>query len=430
MFKRCFLLLSMLIVLCPVVSIAVAQDKPLVSQELALACLDTVWNTINEQHFDSTFGGLNWDQVYTDYRQRILSVESDDELTATLNEMVQELGLSHYAVFKLSEKKGGIPIISEGSLGLEARIIDGETVVTRVLDSYPASAHGLKLGMVLTRINGESVTDLLAEISEGQTPQANERDRLNALCDAVQKQFYGEPGDTVTLSYLNYNGHEHHATLTMQSRGAGHKIDDGFPPVYVDFEVRRLDGNIGYIFFNAFLPPADSLFINAIRGMLDIDGLIIDIRGNPGGMHTVGETIASTLMSDSTLFSIFEYRDSVVEVMVGPDGEMYTGPVVILIDVTNGSASERFSGCMQSIGRASIIGEQSSGSVGPSNMTELPNGATLMYLVAQSKTSDGTILEGRGVVPNITVHRNETDLQYGIDTQLEAAVKFLHSQKE
>ena len=98
---------------------------------------------------------------------------------------------------------------------------------------------------------------------------------------------------------------------------------------------------------------------------------------------------------------------------------------MILIDVMNGSASERFSACMQSVGRATIIGERSSGSVGPSDIKELPNGASFMYLVAQSLTPDGTVLEGHGVIPDITVPLDKEALLNGVDTQIEQAVAYL-----
>ena len=113
--------------------------------------------------------------------------------------------------------------------------------------------------------------------------------------------------------------------------------------------------------------------------------------------------------------------------MVEPTGKTYDGPVVVMIDVLNGSASERFSGCIQSIGRAVVIGERSSGSVGPSDVKKLPNGASFMYLIAQSLTPDGTVLEGHGVIPDIVVSLDRQALLQGRDTQLERAVEYIKS---
>jgi carboxyl-terminal processing protease len=128
------------------------------------------------------------------------------------------------------------------------------------------------------------------------------------------------------------------------------------------------------------------------------------------------------------VFSVFQYRDSTSQVVLEPDPPVFTGPIAILIDVRNASASERFTACMQSIGRAKIIGERSSGSVGPSDVKLLPNGASLMYLVAQSLTPDGTVLEGRGVIPDIEAPLDRAALLKGVDTQIEKAKVYLEGQ--
>jgi carboxyl-terminal processing protease len=198
--------------------------------------------------------------------------------------------------------------------------------------------------------------------------------------------------------------------------------------VFLDFEAERIGNDIGYIYFSAFVPPADSLFRAALESLGDIRGLIIDLRGNPGGMHEIGEAIASKFVRERTLFSVFRYRDSTREVSVEPEPPLFTGPVAILIDVMNGSASERFSACMQSIGRAKIIGERSPGSVGPADVKRLPNGASFMYLVAQSTTPDGTVLEGRGVVPDITAPLDRAALFRGVDSQIERAALYLENE--
>ena len=96
-----------------------------------------------------------------------------------------------------------------------------------------------------------------------------------------------------------------------------------------------------------------------------------------------------------------------------------------MVDVMNGSASERFAGCIQSIGRAVVIGERSPGSVGPSELKELPNGASFLYVIAQSLTPDGTVLEGHGVIPDITVSLDRVALLDGTDTQLARAIKYI-----
>jgi C-terminal peptidase prc len=345
-----------------------------------------------------------------------------------MNAMLRELKLSHYAVFRVDDKqRSGMPLLSPASIGVDLRLFGSEAVITSVDTDFPAAQAGIKPGYVVDRIHGTPVRILLDESATRHIPYHSERRKISDMCDEVVRQCYGQPGDTVTISYKDADGVEHDVTLSMKTRERGVKIAEEFPIVYVDFRSERLNDNIGYIFFNAFVPPVDSLFLDALEKLRGVKGLIIDIRGNPGGMHEIGEAIASKFVSQETLFSVFRYRDSISQVAVEPDPPFFGGPVAILIDVMNASASERFSACMKSIGKAKIIGEQSSGAVGPSDVKRLPNGASFMYLVAQSLTPDGTVLEGRGVIPDLTVPLDRTALLEGRDTQIERAITYLKS---
>jgi len=87
------------------------------------------------------------------------------------------------------------------------------------------------------------------------------------------------------------------------------------------------------------------------------------------------------------------------------------------------SSAEEFSGALQAIGRAVVVGERSAGICVVADMLELPNGAVLMYPYGQTRTADGTVLEGRGVIPDIEVSLDRASLLEGRDPQLEAAIE-------
>jgi C-terminal processing protease CtpA/Prc len=93
------------------------------------------------------------------------------------------------------------------------------------------------------------------------------------------------------------------------------------------------------------------------------------------------------------------------------------------------SSSEFFAACTQAVGRSVVIGERSPGSVGPAKLLPLPNGAIFIYPEAQETTLDGTILEDHGVVPDIEVALDRALLSQGIDSQLEAAIRFLEQEQ-
>ncbi len=81
------------------------------------------------------------------------------------------------------------------------------------------------------------------------------------------------------------------------------------PPVFVEFEARRLEGNIGYIWFNHFAPPVDKAFISVLKTMRDTRGLIFDVRSNPGGYFRVMDTIIEQLITVKTPLYRFRFRD-------------------------------------------------------------------------------------------------------------------------
>ena len=389
---------------------------------------DTVWQTVNEHHYDSTFGGLDWNEIYDRYYDLVANVKDDAGFMEIVNKMLAELKLSHYAVFHVEElAASGSPLISDGTIGLDIRLLDDKAVVTSVKAGFPAAEAGLKIGYVLESIDGVSVDQIITEVESREIPICNDRKRLSDIADNICGRFFGDAGTSISLTFRDELNNLHEAKLIKEQRLGETIIDESLPPFYVDFHNVRLEGNIGYVSFTAFLPPVDEYFSQVIDTMGDMRGLIIDIRGNPGGMHEVGEAIVSKLIQEETLFSIFRYRNRTEEVVVRPNGKTYDGPVVVMIDVMNASASERFSGCIQSIGRAVIIGERSSGSVGPSDVKKLPNGASFMYLIAQSLTPDGTVLEGHGVIPDITVGLDRQALLRGQDTQLDRAMDYVKS---
>jgi tricorn protease len=90
--------------------------------------------------------------------------------------------------------------------------------------------------------------------------------------------------------------------------------------------------------------------------------------------------------------------------------------------------SEEFSGSLQALGRATIVGSHTPGVCLNGNIVPLPKGAILVYPFGQPRTQDGRVLENNGVVPDIAVTLDRQQLLQGIDAQLEAAIEYLAEQ--
>lgn len=196
------------------------------------------------------------------------------------------------------------------------------------------------------------------------------------------------------------------------------------PPAYLEFESRHLENGIGYIRFNTFHEDLIPDMVQAVDDMRDAPGIIIDLRGNPGGDPTTAEQLAAQFLAGQVSFGSFRIRDGSIPRMV--EGKnIYTGPLVILIDALSFSGSEYFASNMQAIERAVIIGERSPGGLTGMNITRLPNDALLGYPVVQLITPDGRVLEGYGVIPDIPVDLDRGQLLKGVDAQLQAAIQYI-----
>jgi carboxyl-terminal processing protease len=386
---------------------------------------EIAWRVVNDRYFDPTFGGLDWQGVHDRYRRQV-TFAGGANYYRLVNEMLWQLDVSHLAVVPANYWPMVEPtVMAGGSTGLDVRLLDGEAVVTAVEPGSPAAGAGLRPGHVLLSIDGAPVAELAAETEAGLAPPDNERSRVEAITSDLLAHLYGPPGSDVTLVYLDEQGRQWKRRVERRSRPGKTATAPGFPANYVTFESRRLAGGIGYIRFNWFHAELAETLPRTIASMHDAPGLIIDLRGNPGGMRQAAIAGAAQLVGERTRCSTLTSRDGTRDIVLEPAGDGYQGPVVVLIDVMSKSSSEFFAACTQSIGRSVVVGERSPGSVGPAEIMALPNGATFIYPVARETTLDGTVLEGHGVIPDIDVALDRALLAQGIDSQLKAAVGYL-----
>lgn len=366
---------------------------------------DTVWRTINDEYFDPSFGGLDWQAIGEEYRQRLATVQDDDTFwRQVLNPMLWELGVSHMAALPPELAILIDPMtFATGSLGVDVRPIDGMAVVTDVVEGSPAAEAGFELGFVITSVDGWTLEDMAA--NSVPSPPYNGRHEQAAAVQELRALLYGETGSEVVVEYLEGNDQPQRATLQYAVRrdSACAELDPSTPPACGEIEVRRLANDIGHLRFSGFLGAVLDGVLQAIDELHDAPALIIDLRGNPGGQFFVRAGIASQLVGEPKLFMRYRYRDGWEAAFLEPVPDAYAGELVILVDELSASSSEEFSGSLQALGRATIVGSQTPGRCLVMNIVSLPYGALLVYPFGQSRTPDGRVLEDNGVVPDLSV---------------------------
>jgi carboxyl-terminal processing protease len=185
--------------------------------------------------------------------------------------------------------------------------------------------------------------------------------------------------------------------------------------------------------FNVWMAAVDAPFQKAVDRFRSADGIVLDLRGNPGGLAAMIMGISGHFVSERRPLGIMKTRSNELRFVVNPREvdaagrpvPVYSGPVAILVDSMSGSASECFAGGMQSIGRVRVFGQTSMGQALPALFDKLPNGDVLIHAYGDFVTADGTRLEGRGVIPDERLPVAREDLLAGRDRALEAALTWI-----
>lgn len=403
---------------------AVAEKSKTDATDLRRQTFDIVWNTINEKHYDPTFGGVDWAKVRQTYQPKAMAAQSDAQFHAVLRQMLNELKLSHFNVYQTSSQTETVES-GDGIIGIDLKIIDGKPVISRVEKGSTAETSGLKTGFSIEKINGKTVTEILAPLEKSLTEQGqNERVKNLYKEKTLISLMGGKPDSVAEIEALNArNQPQVFSVKRYTAKSEMSEALGNFPPQEVIFEAKRLDGNIGYIRFNIWVIPQMQKIRAAIRDFADAKGIVFDLRGNPGGVGGMAPGIAGLLVKEQTSLGSMKARETEQKFIVYPQAIPFEGKIVILTDYGSASTSEVFAAGMQEIGRAEIIGERSAGAVLPSVFTVLPTKAIFQYVISDYKSPKNILIEKRGVTPDVEVKQTRQALLEGRDLPLDEAVR-------
>ncbi len=389
------------------------------SETARLDTFETVWKTVNDTFFDQAFNGVNWRAIHDKYLPLAKGDAQSEDFHKLLNRMVQELHLSHFKVVPPTGVRTLSSRASEsgnGSIGLSVQYVGNQMLAAAVKKDSPAALAGIRPGFVLRRVNGKTPDELYAEYRKENTG-FQLREKL-ARARSVSGELAGKSDTKVDLEFSDANDKSLKLELTRKAQTVGNQLE---------FESKKLNGNIGYIKFNLFFGDLLLKFAAALNELRDTKALIIDLRGNPGGAGDLAPALANLLCKSPGSLGSFKYRYETTQYAYAGLGERaYKGKIVILTDEGTGSTSEVFAGGMQSNKRAVVVGSPSAGAVLPSLVALLPTGGVLQYVVASFQTSDGTTLEGRGIVPDIAAETTRRGLLTGRDEIFETSLKFIN----
>ena len=389
-----------------------------------LESFDLVWSAIRDTHWQKAPGGLDWDAIRAEFRPRVEQAATPAEARAAMQQMLARLKQTHFAIVpgavysSIAEEVGG-----EGETGIDLRVLDGQAVVTSVESGSPAQRAGVRPGWVIQAARGREWKTLI-EAGRGAPELELTRSLLNRLT--------GPEGASIDVSFDT--GGTAATTLRLElAAGRGTLAEFGnLPPTRVWYEERRL-GATAYVAFNVFLdiPRLIPAFEKTVTGCQPCDGLILDLRGNPGGIGGMAMGMAGFLVEKpNQRLGVMSMRDATLNFVINPRPNVFTGPVAVLIDGTSASTAEILAGGLRDLGRARVFGTRSAAAALPSVFTRLPNGDGFQYAVANYVSQGGQTLEGNGVTPDEEVRLTRESLLAGRDAVGDAALAWIRRQQK
>lgn len=389
-------------------------DSTQLSLDVRRKTFDLVWETVRASYYDASFKGVNWDGVRAIYLPEVERVADSDGFHALLNNMVKELKESHLSVIPPPKAKNAGGVSAQANIGIELELIEGQIIVTQVERDSPASKAGIQIGERLVSVDDTTVERIYQQFLKVQTIDSAEL-RATQRALSVMRKLLGAPGTKVKLKLYDRKNRVRQVILERMPSATHGAVK---PATF-----RKIKPSVGYLQIPIWAGKLDKQLDEVFQDCAGCQTLIIDLRGNIGGVGALALGLAKRLMSHDGSLGELRYRDRKESYKFpGAGDQAFKGKVIVLIDAKSASSSELFAAGLQDAGRAAVIGTRSAGAVLLSLIKPLPTGGSMLYPIADVFTPKGTRLEGRGVIPDIEVKMRRQALTEGRDLVLEAAI--------
>ncbi len=359
----------------------------------------------------SDFSTLN--EIFTVLQQDYVEpdrVDSDQLFEAAVNGMFKALGDPHSTYIDPNTYAIGRDDFSGAFHGIGATVaLQGEfVVIVRAMPNTPAERAGLKAGDAILSVNGEN--------AEGW-----------AVDKAVIK-IRGPRGSTVMLRVKHVDGsiadveliRDEITVASVDNLPPGGTLRDASGSEVTDFGYMRIRS------FTNRTPKELSEAVTAAKGK-GARGLIIDVRGNPGGLLNETAQTADMFLDSGIIVTQVDRAGTERTIQARAGNEITNLPVVVVQDEFSASGSELLAAALQENGRATVVGARSFGKGTVNHARELSNGGAVYVSIARWLTPARHQIEGQGVTPDVEVALTADDIQAQRDVAIQRAVDVLRS---
>lgn len=352
---------------------------------------DNVWQTVKNNYYDPSMNHQSWSRWKEHYHGKI---KTDEDAKVAIDTMLASLD-DPYSKYmdkrEYSDQNSSIDSKITG-IGVNIASVSGKVEIINVMEGTPAQAANLQSGDIIIDIDGKTVNGLpLSDVA--------------ALVKGPENTF-------LQMTILRNN--------------------DKFVKKIVRKEIKiktvksAMDKNIGYIQISSFLGTSTpNEFIEAVEKTKDADGLILDLRGNTGGLLPNAIFIANLFIPDGNLVSIVGRNNYRYDIYAQDTEFEIDKPMIVLVDGASASASEILSGALKDYKKAKLLGTKTFGKGMVQKIMPLPNETGLNLTIAKYLTPGGADINKTGISPDIEVKLTLDDLKNKKDTQLETAKAIL-----
>ena len=344
----------------------------------------TAWETINNKfYFRENFKLKSWEKKFDN---KIKSVEDSHKY---INKLISKLNDPYTRFLNKEEFDSEMKILSSSKLtGIGIKLSSQKPVVLDVLSESPAQNVDIRTDDYIVSVNGKSTFGLSTF-------------QIAAL-------IHGKPGNTVTVKLKR--GHE-----VLEKSVIFKELN------FKSVTSELLPDNILLIKVDSFIPENTSrLFKEELLKHGNLNGIIVDLRNNSGGLMKNAIDIADLFLSAGKIVS------TVTKTSVSNDyansSQLYKNGLVVLVNENTASASEILTSALKENNRAYVIGRKTFGKGLVQEIVKLPDGSALHVTCAVYLTPNGNFLNKKGIIPNEIVSDN--------DRQIKRAAEILLAQKD
>ena len=358
---------------------------------------DKTWKVINREYYEPSLNHQNWYRWKEHYKNKI---KTDEDARIAIDTMIASLDEPYTRFMPKKDFEDLTTSITSKIYGIGVNIYSnaGKIEIFNVMPATPADFAQLKQGDIITAVNGKDINGM--NVSD------------------VATLVRGPENSIVELTILRKN-----KKLTKKIKRKEIKIKSVKSSV--------LDNHIGYIQILSFMSgTTPNEFMEALENTKSTDALILDLRGNTGGLLDNAVFIADMFINNGTIVNII-YRNGYAKSIKAQDEHLgLQKPVVVLVNGASASASEILSGALQDTHKATLVGRKTFGKGLVQKVVPLPNQTGVNVTIARYLTPNGTDINKLGIKPDIEVG-NEFDFFIGNqkDEQLEKAKEVLNNDK-